>query len=77
MVVFIMAHVQVFVGRVDLIVNVVWQTMNTWKTCQQESLFRPKQKWKQPANDKETFGNDSLLYKALNQGALVNSELLD
>ena len=50
--------------------------MNTWKTCQQESLFRPKQKWKQAANDKGTFGNDSLLYKALNQGALVK-ELLD
>ena len=52
--------------------------MNTWKTCQQESLFKPNEKWKQPAHDKGTLENaDTLLYKALNQGAFVNSELLD
>ena len=33
---------------------------------------------KQFAHDKGTLDNaDNLLYKALNQGALVNSELLD
>ena len=42
MAVFVMSGVQVLVGRVALTVNVVMTiSLNTWKTCQQESLFRP------------------------------------
>ena len=42
MVVFIMGRVQVLVGRVALIFSfVVTIMLNTWKTCQWESLFRP------------------------------------
>ena len=42
MIVFIMGHVQVLIGRVALIFSVVVTIMlNTGKTCQQESLFRP------------------------------------
>ena len=42
MVVFIMGHVQVLMSRVALIVNVaITISLNTWKTCQQEILFRP------------------------------------
>ena len=42
MAVFVMSGVQVLVGRVALIVNVVMTiSLNSWKTCQQESLFRP------------------------------------
>ena len=42
LVAFIMGRAQVAMGRVALIVNVVITiSLNTWKTCQQESLFRP------------------------------------
>ena len=35
-------NIQVLVGRVALIFNVVMMiTLNTWKTYQQKSLFRP------------------------------------
>ena len=36
-----MGRVQVFLGRVALMVNVVMTKTEYWKTYQQESLFRP------------------------------------
>ena len=42
MVVFIVGRAQVLMGKVALIFNVVTTiTLNTWKICQQGSLFRP------------------------------------
>ena len=84
MIVFIMGCVQVLVGRVVLIVNVAMYDQH-WIWIPGRLVNRKaysnlmcNEKWKQPAHDKGTLENaDTLLYKALNQGAFVNSELLD
>ena len=66
-----MGHMQVLVSRVTLIFNVIMTiVLNTWKTCLQESLFRPKLKSKTHCSDKGTHDSaDTLLCKALIQAA--------
>ena len=76
MVVFIIGHVKVLVGRVALIFSVVITiALNTWKTCQLKDYSDPIKNEKELALDKGTFCSaDSMLYTVLIQCTYVNLE---